>query len=276
MLGKIRIEQIQLEIRDVGKWLALGARKGKMLLQPCCQSGVHVRVCTVYIFAHPITLRCMSEPYIVPPCHQSVDILYADDHLMFVHKPHLLLSIPGRHPANRDCVITRLRQTHPTASIVHRLDLDTSGIMVIPLRREVHSHISRQFQERRVEKAYHAVVFGELPHEAGEIDLPIAPDWANRPRQKICGERGKPALTRYEVVARAPGRTRLLLRPETGRSHQLRIHLAEIGYPILGCDLYAHETALAASSRLLLHASYLGFEHPASGDWIEQKCPAEF
>ena len=202
-----------------------------------------------------------------------MEILYADEHLLFVHKPPLLLSIPGRHPANADCVISRLRRVYPSASIVHRLDLDTSGIMVIPLRREIHSHISRQFQARRVKKAYHAVVFGEVSPDEGEIDLPIAPDWSNRPRQKICQLKGK---TRYRVLDRSAGRSRLLLSPETGRSHQLRIHLAEIGHPILGCDLYAHSEALAASHRLLLHASYLGFEHPADGRWIEKSCAPEF
>lgn len=218
----------------------------------------------------------MQEPYIVPPCDAAVEILYADEHLLFVQKPTLLLSIPGRHPANADCVISRLRREYPTASIVHRLDLDTSGIMVIPLRPEVHSHLSRQFQERRVKKLYHAVVFGEVSQDEGEIDLPIARDWSNRPRQKICKLTGKSALTRYQVLERSAGRSRLLLRPETGRSHQLRIHLAQIGHPILGCDLYAHAAALAASPRLLLHASYLGFEHPASGRWIEQSCAPEF
>jgi tRNA pseudouridine32 synthase/23S rRNA pseudouridine746 synthase len=218
----------------------------------------------------------MSHPYIVPPCTAPVEILYEDEHLLFVHKPPLLLSIPGRHPANADCVISRLRRDYPTASIVHRLDLDTSGIMVIPLRREIHSHISRQFQERQVSKEYHAVVFGKLAGDEGEIDLPIAPDWANRPRQKICRLKGKAALTRYRVLSRSADDSRLLLRPETGRSHQLRIHLAQIGHPILGCDLYAHDAALAASPRLLLHASYLGFRHPFSGRWIEQSCAPEF
>lgn len=218
----------------------------------------------------------MQAPYIVPPCHAPVDILYEDEHLLFVHKPDLLLSVPGRHPDNQDCVINRIRETHPGASIVHRLDLDTSGIMVIPLQPEVHSHISRQFQERRVSKEYHAVVYGCLPDDEGAIDLPIAPDWARRPRQKICHQRGKTALTRYEVTAREADRTRLLLKPVTGRSHQLRIHLAEIGHPILGCDLYAHDTALAMAARLLLHASYLGFTHPATGAWIEQYSTPEF
>ncbi len=220
----------------------------------------------------------MQEPYIVPPCTRPVAILYQDEQLLFINKPDLLLSIPGRHPLNKDCVISRMRADYPGASMVHRLDLDTSGVMVIPLTKAVHSHISRQFQQRVVKKEYHAIVFGLVEQDVGEIDLPIAPDWSNRPRQKICAQKGKPSLTRYEVLQRdeANNRTRLLLKPETGRSHQLRIHLSETGYPILGCDLYAHEQALALSPRLLLHASYLGFQHPHSGEWIEQSCPPPF
>jgi len=220
----------------------------------------------------------MQEPYIIPPCERPVDILYQDEHLLFIHKPDLLLSIPGRHPLNKDCVITRLREDFPDASMVHRLDLDTSGLMVVPLRAEVHSHISRQFQERRVKKQYHAVVYGVPGQDAGEIDLPIAPDWTRRPRQKICHEKGKASLTRFEVLERRPSEncSRLLLLPETGRSHQLRIHLSEVGHPILGCDLYAHPEALAMSPRLLLHASYLGFTHPATGNWIEHSSSPEF
>ena len=220
----------------------------------------------------------MQEPYIVPPCTRPVDILYEDEHLLFINKPDLLLSIPGRHPLNQDCVISRMRADYPSASMVHRLDLDTSGVMVIPLTKAVHSHISRQFQERVVKKEYHAIVFGLVEKDVAEIDLPIAPDWSNRPRQKICAEKGKQSLTRYEVLERdaATNRTRLLLKPETGRSHQLRIHLSEAGHPILGCDLYAHEQALALSPRLLLHASYLGFQHPHSGEWIELRCPPPF
>jgi tRNA pseudouridine32 synthase/23S rRNA pseudouridine746 synthase len=220
----------------------------------------------------------MQEPYIVPPCSRPVDILYSDEHLLFINKPDLLLSIPGRHPLNSDCVITRLQLEHPTASMVHRLDLDTSGLMVIPLAREIHSHISRQFQQRAVRKQYIAVVYGVLEDDTGEIDLPIAPDWNNRPRQKICHEKGKQSLTCYTVLERDPAgnRTRLLLEPQSGRSHQLRIHFSEIGHPILGCDLYAHEEALGMAERLLLHASYLGFQHPATGQWIEQHCPVEF
>mgnify|MGYP001567862742 FL=1 len=220
----------------------------------------------------------MQTPYIAPPCDRPIDILYEDEHLLLISKPDLLLSIPGRHPENQDCVIARMQAYNPSASMVHRLDLDTSGIMVIPLSKPIHSHISRQFQERRVTKEYHAVVFGTVEPDSGEIDLPIAPDWSNRPRQKICYEKGKAALTRFEVMPTMPeqNQTRLLLKPVTGRSHQLRIHLSEIGHPILGCDLYAHDQALSMAQRLLLHASYLAFEHPFTGEMLEGRSPPEF
>jgi tRNA pseudouridine32 synthase/23S rRNA pseudouridine746 synthase len=217
-----------------------------------------------------------SQPYLVPHSQEEIRILYRDADLLLVRKPHLLLSIPGRHPLNKDCLITRLQQRFPTASIVHRLDLDTSGIMVIPLNRETHAHISRQFQQRKVVKSYHALVYGRVEADSGEVELPIACDWDNRPRQMICPERGKHALTRYRVLERGPDRSRLLLMPVTGRSHQLRIHMREIGHPILGCDMYAHEEALAMAGRLMLHATTLAFEHPASGEWLEGECPPDF
>jgi len=217
-----------------------------------------------------------SEPYLVPHSCEAIDILYADRDLLLVRKPDLLLTIPGRHPKNKDCLIARLQQDYPSASIVHRLDLDTSGIMVIPLNKPTHGHISRQFQQRTVKKSYHAIVFGAVGQDRGEIDLPIAPDWSNRPRQKICHERGKQALTRFEVLERMDDRSRLLLQPITGRSHQLRIHLAQLGHPILGCDLYAHDQALGMADRLMLHASSLEFEHPASGEPMKGWCPPVF
>lgn len=217
-----------------------------------------------------------APPYLVPHSREPIRILHADDDLLLVRKPHLLLSVPGRHPRNRDCLVRRLQRDYPTASIVHRLDLDTSGIMVVPLTRAALAHIARQFQERRVEKVYTAVVYGEVGPDAGEIDLPIAPDWGNRPRQMISAERGKQALTRFEVLERRGDRTRLRLRPVTGRSHQLRIHLAEIGHPILGCDLYAHDEALALSQRLLLHATSLAFTHPGTGEWFMRECAPDF
>ncbi|MEM1112111.1 MAG: pseudouridine synthase [Pseudomonadota bacterium] len=204
-------------------------------------------------------------PYIVPHSQEEILILHEDDDLLLVRKPDLLLSVPGRHPLNKDCLITRLQANYPSASIVHRLDLDTSGIMAVPLNREAHAHISRQFQQRQVDKTYTAIVFGEPAEDEGEIELPIAPDWPNRPRQMICHERGKSALTRYRVVTRLGDRSRVELSPVTGRSHQLRIHMRELGHPILGCDMYAHDEALAMADRLMLHATRLQFTHPRSG-----------
>lgn len=215
-------------------------------------------------------------PYLVPHSSEEIAILYEDEDLLLVRKPTLLLSIPGRHPLNKDCLITRLQQRYPTASIVHRLDLDTSGIMVIPLNKPTHAHISRQFQERAVHKRYHAMVFGVVQPDEGEVDLPITCDWDRRPLQMICHERGRAALTRFEVLARFSDRTRVLLKPVTGRSHQLRIHMRELGHPILGCDMYAHEAALGMAQRLMLHASTLAFTHPATGKWLCGECPPDF
>jgi tRNA pseudouridine32 synthase/23S rRNA pseudouridine746 synthase len=217
-----------------------------------------------------------SPPYLIPHSTEEIAILHQDKDLLLVRKPDLLLSIPGRHPLNKDCLITRLQQHYPTASIVHRLDLDTSGIMVIPLNKPTHAHISRQFQQREVKKSYHAVVFGVVEEDEGEVALPIAVDWENRPRQKICHERGKSALTRFKVLKREQDRTRVLLKPVTGRSHQLRIHMRELGHPILGCDMYAHEKALGMAERLMLHASTLEFQHPSTGEWLRGDCPPDF
>ena len=215
-------------------------------------------------------------PYLVPHSTEEITILYEDSDLLLVRKPTLLLSIPGRHPLNKDCLITRLQQRYPTASIVHRLDLDTSGIMAIPLNKPTHAHISRQFQQREVEKSYHAIVYGAVAPDEGVVDLPITCDWERRPLQKICYENGRNALTRFEVLARQEDRSRLLLKPVTGRSHQLRIHMRELGHPILGCDMYAHETALGMADRLMLHATTLEFTHPATGQWLRGECPPDF
>ena len=159
-----------------------------------------------------------DPPYLVPHSQEEIKILYEDTDLLLVRKPDLLLSVPGRHPLNKDCLITRLQQNWPGARIVHRLDLDTSGIMVIPLKKPVHAHISRQFQQRKVSKSYIAVVYGDMDSDRGEVDLPIATDWANRPKQKISHETGKSAHTNYQVLQRQGDRTRLLLEPTTGRN----------------------------------------------------------
>lgn len=215
-------------------------------------------------------------PYLVPHSREDITILYEDSDLLLVRKPTLLLSIPGRHPLNKDCLITRLQQRYPTASIVHRLDLDTSGIMVIPLNKPTHAHISRQFQQREVHKTYQAIVYGEVAPDKGEVNLPITCDWDRRPLQKICHQRGRVALTRFEVLSRHGDRSRMLLKPVTGRSHQLRIHMRELGHPILGCDMYAHDTALGMADRLMLHACTLAFTHPTTGQWLQGECAPTF
>ena len=215
-------------------------------------------------------------PYVVPHSQEPIVVLYEDDDLVVVIKPHLLLSVPGRHPINRDSLISRLQRRYPEAKAVHRLDLDTSGIMVVPKRASSLSELARQFQQREVEKEYTAIVWGELKDDTGTVDLPIATDWPNRPKQKICADTGKSAVTHFEVLARGANSSLVRLRPITGRSHQLRIHMASLGHPILGCDMYAHDEALHSASRLLLHATRLKFRLPTSQTWFSGFAPIPF
>jgi tRNA pseudouridine32 synthase / 23S rRNA pseudouridine746 synthase len=223
-------------------------------------------------------MQAQPYPYIVPVCEQEIEILYQDEYLLLINKPDLLLSIPGKLAENKDSVITRLKKIFPSASIVHRLDLDTSGIMIIPLSKPVHAHISKQFEQRLIDKTYTAVLFGHVENDKGIIDLPIAPDWQHRPLQKICQVKGRSSITHYEVLERMeePYATRVLFKPVTGRSHQLRIHSKEIGHPILGCDLYATDEAFHMAKRLMLHATAISFEHPISHEHIHGYCKPAF
>lgn len=218
----------------------------------------------------------MSDIHIVPPCSESVEILQEDRSFLLVNKPSGLLSVPGKHPLNKDSLISRLQHNYPQARIVHRLDLDTSGIMVVALGASAHRHLSLQFQNRETDKTYEAIVFGKLKHRQGRIDLPLICDWPNRPKQKVDFEIGKPSLTHYQVINEEGEHTRIQFTPITGRSHQLRVHAAEIDHPILGCDFYAHKQALAASTRLLLHAHTLSFKHPQTLKRIEATCCVPF
>jgi tRNA pseudouridine32 synthase/23S rRNA pseudouridine746 synthase len=219
-----------------------------------------------------------KTPFIVPHCEQDVTILWQDESLLIVNKPSGLLSVPGKHPDNKDCLITRVQQDFPTALIVHRLDMDTSGVMVVALNPDCHKALNKLFAERKVIKQYHATVFGLLQEQVQLIDLPLICDWPNRPKQKVDFEHGKAAQTTVELLRTdtEKNQSHVLLKPITGRSHQLRVHLAEIDHPILGCDFYAHEQARAMSDRLLLHASQLIFEHPVTGEEIIGDCPAPF
>ena len=204
---------------------------------------------------------------VLPPCMEDIAILQRDSEFLLINKPSRLLSVPGRHPQNRDSVIARLLPDFPNAAIVHRLDFDTSGIMVVPLNKQALSHISKQFQARTTHKTYTTVVNGLMADDSGVIDLPIAPDMDNRPKYKICTKTGRQSVTEFTVVSRdeVAQTTRVLLHPITGRSHQLRLHMQAIGHPILGCEFYADKNALGKSSRLLLHATELEFDHPLMG-----------
>ena len=216
--------------------------------------------------------------FIVPFCEQQVAIIYADDDIVVADKPSGLLSVPGKNPLNKDCLITRVQQQYADAHIVHRLDMDTSGVMLLARGKANLSALSRQFQERETQKQYLAWVYGVLQDDEGEINLPLRCDWPNRPKQMVDHELGKPSLTRFEVLKRKPAtlQTKVLLKPVTGRSHQLRVHMAELGHPISGCEFYAHPAALKQAERLQLHAWKLSFIHPSTGALMTQIAPAVF
>jgi tRNA pseudouridine32 synthase/23S rRNA pseudouridine746 synthase len=199
----------------------------------------------------------------------GLHLLHADAQLLLFDKPSGLLSVPAKPPGPADCLEARVRAAFPEALLVHRLDRDTSGVMVFARTRLAQRHLNWQFERRQVRKAYTARVAGAVACEAGRIELPLVCDWPNRPLQMVCRVRGKPAVTDWRVAGREPGATRLELVPLTGRSHQLRVHLAAIGHPILGDPFYASSAALAAADRLQLNADSLGFRHPDGGAWVE-------
>ena len=194
-------------------------------------------------------------------------LIHVDRSLIVVDKPTRLLSVPGRGPDKQDCLITHVQKEFPDALIVHRLDYDTSGLLVLARGKTMHRALSILFQERHVTKRYIAIVAGIPAEERGPVDLPLLVDWPRRPLHKVDLALGKPALTRYEIlVSDLDNNTaRLALIPETGRTHQLRVHMQALGHPILGDPLYAEGIALASADRLLLHAQQLAFVHPITG-----------
>ncbi|HGI5917631.1 TPA: bifunctional tRNA pseudouridine(32) synthase/23S rRNA pseudouridine(746) synthase RluA [Yersinia enterocolitica] len=204
-------------------------------------------------------------------------VLYQDEHIMVVNKASGLLSVPGRAPENKDSVMTRIQADFPSAESVHRLDMATSGVIVVALTKAAERELKRQFREREPKKSYMARVWGHLAQDEGLIDLPLICDWPNRPKQKVCYETGKSSQTQYQVLSRdADGSTRVKLSPITGRSHQLRVHMLAIGHPILGDGFYAHPEAKAMASRLQLHAQELCITHPEFGTVMHFKCEPEF
>ncbi|UIN01323.1 bifunctional tRNA pseudouridine(32) synthase/23S rRNA pseudouridine(746) synthase RluA [Yersinia ruckeri] len=212
-----------------------------------------------------------------PPRDPWLHILYQDLHIMVVNKPSGLLSVPGRAPENKDSIMTRIQADFPTAESVHRLDMATSGVMVVALTKAAERELKRQFREREPKKSYIARVWGHLEQDEGLIDLPLICDWPNRPKQKVCYETGKSAQTEYQVLCRdADGSTRVKLSPITGRSHQLRVHMLAMGHPILGDGFYAHSEAKAMASRLQLHAQELCITHPEFGTPMHFRSEADF
>ncbi len=210
-----------------------------------------------------------------PPTDPWLTVVHEDADIVVFDKPSGLLSVPGRDPALADCLEARAKARWPTAAMAHRLDKDTSGVLVMALNKRALAHVGQEFEQRRAEKSYVARVWGEVQGESGRIELPLATDWENKPRQRVDHERGRMSITEWRVEAREPGVTRLRLIPHTGRTHQLRVHMLELGHPILGDVFYATGAALAAADRLQLHAEALGFNHPAGG-WVDFRVPAPF
>lgn len=206
----------------------------------------------------------------------NLQIIHLDHDIVVIDKPSMLLSVPGRGADKQDSVVSRLAGHFGFAREVHRLDWETSGVLVVALNADAHRALSRQFQDREVEKHYLAVVYGEIEGQTGSVALPLRCDWPNRPRQIVNTQQGKSALTHWQLLASEGGCSRLWLHPITGRSHQLRVHMQAIGHPILGDGLYAHRTALAMAPRLLLHASSLTISHPSSGDRLCFESPTPF
>ncbi len=202
-----------------------------------------------------------------------LELVYRDEHLLVVNKPAGLLAVPGRGADKQDCLSARLLRRFPDSLIVHRLDMATSGLMVFARGIATQRRLSHMFSNRAVEKRYVAVVAGLLRPDAGEIDLPIAADWPNRPLRKIDAVSGKSSLTRYRALEQDVYTTRVELEPVTGRTHQLRIHMAAIGHPILGDALYGKA---AGACRLMLHARSLSFAHPVSAEPLNFLSEAPF
>ncbi len=218
-------------------------------------------------------MQTLYDPPMTP-----LDVVHEDFEVLAVVKPDGLLSVPGKGDHLADCLLARVQAAFPTALLVHRLDRDTSGVMVFGLTPHAQRFLSAQFQERRARKTYVARVAGRVEGntgegKTGEIDLPLIVDWPNRPRQMVCHETGKPSLTAYRVMNAGDAESRLRLWPKTGRTHQLRVHMLALGHPILGDPLYAPD---AGYTRMMLHAEELRINHPESGRGMSFRAKAPF
>ena len=210
-----------------------------------------------------------------PPTEPWLTVLHVDDDIVVLDKPSGLLTVPGKDPSLSDSLEARARERWPTATVVHRLDKDTSGILLMALNKKALGFLGSQFEHRKTSKSYVARIWGQLQPDQGFVDLPLATDWENKPRQRVDHERGRASRTEWTVIARENDATRVGLVPHTGRTHQLRVHMMSLGHPILGDEFYATGEALAAADRLQLHAEALGFTHP-DGTPMRFVSPAPF
>lgn len=213
-----------------------------------------------------------------PPPDTGLEIIYQDSALLVLNKPSGLLSVPGRGEEKQDSLALRVQAEFPEAQVVHRLDMSTSGLMIMARGSDMQRRLHRQFAERTIGKRYQAVVQGRLDPPSGSIHLPLITDWPNRPRQRVDHERGKPSITHYHLLEyrSETDSSRVELIPETGRSHQLRVHMLAIGHVILGDNLYAEPAIRTKAPRLLLHATALRFSHPETGQILRLESPAPF
>jgi tRNA pseudouridine32 synthase/23S rRNA pseudouridine746 synthase len=233
----------------------------------------------------PTSPPASADEFVAPDCNDTFEILFQDDDILLINKPSGLLSLSGKNPLNWDSVHYRLvngqegvSPAFPEAKLPHRLDFGTSGIMLVGLNAASSLHLNRQFQARTVQKCYMALLEGWVANDLGEITAPIAKDKDNFPRVRICHATGKQAISEYTVLRRLeqPRRSLVKFIPQTGRTHQLRIHSYSIGHPILGCDLYSSDLSEGKAKRLMLHASEVYFEHPLSRARLHRKCPSPF
>lgn len=219
----------------------------------------------------------LDDNFVYMPPQEPLKILYEDTDLVVIEKPAGLLSVPGRLPEHHDSAYFRVLDRFPNAKITHRLDMATSGILMFAKHRDAEVAVSKMFQARTVQKNYIALVQGQLLGE-GSVDVPLITDWENRPRQMVHFELGKPAKTLYQALSYDAEQaiTRVLLTPITGRSHQLRVHMMHIGHPITGDKIYHPEPSRSPLKRMALHASYLAFTQPLSGEQVEIQGNAPF
>ena len=224
----------------------------------------------------PMTMPIRKIAY-NPPKAPFIDIIFEDQDMLICNKQAGLLSVPGRGESMKDCLETRLKHEYNEIYTVHRLDMETSGLMVYARSKEMQRQLSQLFMDRKVQKKYIADIFGTAKAQEGSVDLPLICDWPNRPKQKVDHKNGKKAQTLWQVTnTQSDGRCRVLLTPITGRSHQLRVHMLELGHPILGDSLYAPDEAYTPYNRLHLHASELSFTHPNTGEELNFSSKADF